>query len=102
MAKNPVVEVVNWFEGVATTLAHLSEKVWAILKREKALQPEFVSGIRLLLTDVQELVAEGELIYTEKGLVFAEDSKGYAAFKKLVTDIKAFSPVVEHAVANLK
>ncbi len=109
MAENIGTEIADglakafaFLKGATVKLQNLGEKVALVLKREKALEPNFIAGVGTLTADITALVSEAEAAATSEGLNFVIDGAAYAALQKLVTDAKEFVPTVEQAVTNLK
>ena len=102
MGQNVVQKILSDVEVAEAKLMNLGEKVALVLKREKALEPNFIGGVRALVVDATALVSEGEAVATAEGLNFAVDGAAYVAFQKFVADLKLFAPVVEAAISNLK
>lgn len=92
----------GWLEGAVKWVIGISEKVHVILKREKALQPSFVTGLVSVVKAAEVLIVEAEAAASDKGLNFEKDSKAYDALKTLIEDFKKFEPVVKAAIEALK
>lgn len=92
----------EWFAEAKAAVTGLSGKVGTVIAQEKALEPAIVSGLQLVVADVEALLPYVETATAGQGVNFPADSLAYQALLKLIADAKAVAPKVEAALAELK
>lgn len=100
-AETGLEDAVKWVAVEFSKLSGIAAKVELVLKAEKALAPDFITGVKTIVGDVITLLADANVVFTAKGLNIPADSSAYTAFEKLAADIQAFAPIVEKAIASL-
>jgi hypothetical protein len=92
----------KWLAEAISDTIHLAEKVEQVLKAAKPLEAPFISGLSIVVSDVEALIAASDTAVTADGLNFPADSKVYSDFLTLVADFKKLAPVVEEAIDLLE
>jgi hypothetical protein len=97
-----IADVGKWIADAVKDVIGIASKVKVVLSAEEKLEPSFVTGLSLVVADLETVVAGSAAAVTSDGLNFGADSAVYADFVKLVADFKALLPIVDQSIAILK
>jgi hypothetical protein len=109
----PAVKKKNWFINLADNVGHVIEdvykfaphvasKVLFVIQAEEELTPEFVSALKLFLTDSVALVATGTEAVATRGTNPTLDVATFGALETLVKDFNTFYPILVAAIDALE
>ncbi|WP_446741812.1 hypothetical protein [Silvibacterium acidisoli] len=92
----------KWMVDAIKDTVSLAIKVATILKAEKPLEAQFVSGLSTIVADVEALIAASESAVTTEGFNLSADTAAYQQFLTLIADFKKLAPIVQEAVDILE
>lgn len=88
-------------KGVAW-IGNIGKKVEAIFQEGAKLEPQTAADVVLVIGDVENLATLSAGAVGAEGINFAADSAAYAAFQKLLTDLKTLGTNLKGDVASLE
>ena len=97
-----VADFGKWFATAVQSVVGLAVRVEKLLRAEKPLEQPFISGLSIVVRDVEALIADTQGALSADGLNFAADSKAYSDVVTLIDDFRKLAPVVEQALAILE
>lgn len=92
----------EWLAEAKTAVTGLTGKVTTLFAAEEKLAPEVVTGVQTVFADLEALIPLAETATTGQGVNWPADSAAYAAYLKLVADVKKLAPDVEAGIAAIK
>ncbi|HEX5236119.1 MAG TPA: hypothetical protein VFW25_12395 [Silvibacterium sp.] len=92
----------KWLAAAVKDTVQIAERVERILRAEKPLEQPFISGLSIVVADLEALVAASDSAVTADGLNFPADSRVYSDFLTLIADFKKLAPIVEDAIKAIE